>query len=121
MKQGRTEKAVFAKLSKVELSSSSSLESQSAKLANLMNKAVKTADKLMSAKQQYQKLEADADTVLDKLQSQINDAKSEMSKFEAKVKELGMQPTDSNAYNDIERIINGTQFAIENIQIAKNL
>ena len=123
MKQGKTEKAVFAKLSteKVELGSVSVLESQSSKLTNLMDKAIKTADKLVSAKKQSAKLESDVDVIFDKLKSQINDAKSEMSKFEAKAKELGMQPKDSESYNDIERILNGTQFAIQNIEIAKSL
>ena len=108
MKQGRTEKVVFAKLStqKVELASAKELNQLYKQIDRKIDGIKSNADKGVKANQTLRKAMESGRSVVKDFRSSITDVEADtqrlesaMNKFEQALKELGMSPKDSPDWN----------------------
>ena len=108
MKQGKTEKAVFAKLStqKVELASAKELNQLYKQIDRKIDSIKSNADKGVKANQTLRKAMESGRSVVKEFRSSITDVEADiqrldsaMKSFEKSIADLGMSPKDSPDWN----------------------
>jgi len=118
MKQGKTEKAVFAKLStqKVELASAKELNQLYKQIDRKIDGIKSNSDKASKANQNLRKaMESGRSTVKD-FRSSITDVEADiqrldsaMKSFEKSIADLGMSPKDSPDWNGANAMMQQAQ------------
>jgi len=108
MKQGKTEKAVFAKLAsqKVELASAKELNQLYKQIDRKIDSIKSNADKGVKANQNLRKAMESGRSIVKDFRSSITDVEADiqrldsaMKSFEKSIADLGMSPKDSPDWN----------------------
>ena len=118
MKQGKTEKAVFAKLSteKVELASAKELNQLYKQIDRKIDSIKSNADKGVKANQTLRKAMEGGRSVVKDFRSSITDVEADiqrldsaMKSFEKSIADLGMSPKDSPDWNGANAMMQQAQ------------
>ena len=118
MKQGKTEKAVFAKLSteKVELASAKELNQLYKQIDRKIDSIKSNADKGVKANQNLRKAMESGRSVVKDFRSSITDVEADiqrldsaMKSFEKSIADLGMSPKDSPDWNGANAMMQQAQ------------
>ena len=118
MKQGKTEKAVFAKLStqKVELASAKELNQLYKQIDRKIDGIKSNADKGVKANQNLRKAMESGRSVVKDFRSSITDVEADiqrldsaMKSFEKSIADLGMSPKDSPDWNGANAMMQQAQ------------
>ena len=118
MKQGKTEKAVFAKLSteKVELASAKELNQLYKQIDRKIDGIKSNADKGVKANQNLRKAMESGRSVVKDFRSSITDVEADiqrldsaMKSFEKSIADLGMSPKDSPDWNGANAMLQQAQ------------
>ena len=118
MKQGKTEKAVFAKLSteKVELASAKELNQLYKKIDRKIDGIKSNSDKASKANQNLRKAMESGRSVVKDFRSSITDVEADiqrldsaMKSFEKSIADLGMSPKDSPDWNGANAMMQQAQ------------
>lgn len=98
MKQGKTEKAVFTKLSKVELNLTRNLDALTSNLNGMSRETDGVINILEEAHKKYINALDSNKKYLLPYRDMLNDIKKLMSQMEQQAKELGINPSDIKGY-----------------------
>jgi len=118
MKQGKTEKAVFAKLSteKVELASAKELNQLYKQIDRKIDGIKSNSDKASKANQNLRKAMESGRSVVKDFRSSITDVEADiqrldsaMKSFEKSIADLGMSPKDSPDWNGANAMMQQAQ------------
>ena len=118
MKQGKTEKAVFAKLSteKVELASAKELNQLYKQIDRKIDSIKSNADKGVKANQTLRKAMENGRSTVKDFRSSITDVEADiqrldsaMKSFEKSIADLGMSPKDSPDWNGANAMMQQAQ------------
>lgn len=118
MKQGKTEKAVFAKLSteKVELASAKELNQLYKQIDRKIDSIKSNADKGVKANQTLRKAMENGRSTVSEFRSSITDVEADiqrldsaMKSFEKSIADLGMSPKDSPDWNGANAMMQQAQ------------
>ncbi len=133
MKQGKTEKAVFAKLSKVELNTEkenqinlSSVDAMEAARKRVLNyisnsgdfqrKAEKVVKEGYSLRSKVQESMRDLEILIDDHKDVNSKAKTTLKEFASAAKQLGLKPQESKEYNQLQTAIEAMQGDVSSIK-----
>ena len=112
MKQGRTEKVVFAKLSKVELASVNDLKefiSDADRVLDLQQDGMKWADKAKQSLKEVLKVVSDAEGIIRGANRQARELARKADKLlpemEKAAKELGVSVNNIDGYSQAKRLL----------------
>ena len=114
MKQGKTEKAVFAKLSteKVELEQHEVKLASGAKLASAAKALQKAVEKIGGADAMYKALISFGKVIADASQAQ-NEANSQLEAYAKALAELDIKPNEAPAYKNVSKMVKESEGSLK--------
>ena len=112
MKQGKTEKAVFAKLSKMELEQHEVKLASGAKLASAAKALQKAVEKIGGADAMYKALISFGKVIADASQAQ-NEANSQLEAYAKALAELDIKPNEAPAYKNVSKMVEESEGSLK--------